>query len=51
MDFDKYGEMYQKEKVDNYTFWVGAKHNAKNLTPGLVDVVIEYNPNKTKDSE
>ena len=51
MDFDKYGEIYQKEKVKTYTFWVGANHNAKNLVPGLIDVVIEYNPNKCKDSE
>jgi hypothetical protein len=50
MSEDEYGNMYQKSKNKNYSFWVGAEHNAKNNFKNHIDVVIEYNPNKCKDS-
>lgn len=48
---DDYGNLFSIEKIQEYSFWVGAEHNAKPHNSGLIDVVVEYNPNKCKDSE
>lgn len=49
--FDEYGNIYQKEKDESYSFWLGAEHNARPYSREIVDVVIQFNPNKCKDSE
>lgn len=51
IDFDEYGNMYQKDKEESYSFWIGAGHNARPTERDVIDVVIQYNPNKCKDSE
>ena len=51
MDFDSLENMYQVDKEESYSFWLGAEHNARPFDKSLVDVVIQYNPNKCKDSE
>ena len=51
MGQDHYGNLFSIEKIQDYSFWVGAEHNAKPHNSGLIDVVVEYNPNKCKDSE
>lgn len=49
--FDEYGNMYQKQKDESYSFWLGAEHNARPFSKTVIDVVVQYNPNKCKDSE
>lgn len=51
MGQDSYGNLFSIEKEQVYSFWVGAEHNARPQNSGLIDVVVEYNPNKCKDSE
>lgn len=49
--FDEYGNMYQKQKDESYSFWLGAEHNARPFSKTVIDVVVQYNPSKCKDSE
>lgn len=49
--FDDKGNIYQKEKDDSYSFWLGAEHNARPFSKSTIDIVVQYNPNKCKDSE
>lgn len=51
INFDEYGNMYQKDKDESYSFWLGAEHNARPFSKTVIDVVVQYNPNKCKDSE
>ena len=51
VDFDRQGNLYQKECDFSYSFWLGAEHNARPFSKSLIDVVVQFNPNKCKDSE
>lgn len=48
---DFYGNEFSVEKNNEYGFWVGCEHNAKGFNAHSKDVVVEYNPNKCKNSE
>ena len=49
--YDIYDNEYQKDKEQEYSFWLGAEHNARPFSKIVIDVVVQYNPNKCKDSE
>lgn len=50
-DIDSCDNPFQRSKSPTYSFWIGAEHNAKSPNKNNIDVVIEYNPNKCKDSQ
>ena len=51
ISFDDNGNIYQKDKDNTYSFWLGAEHNARPFSKSVIDIVIQYNPNKCKNSE